>query len=171
MPRLDVTMSTVGLSDQLKEFLAPMRGKRCCKQRVSEPRGLRLGFGDKVFHGNPKLIDEYYGEWEMGTYYCAWRVVEGGLLVCGSNDSVESANAIDTRIGQIRFGTFQAIEQLSSLDVRVVFDTGIMVDFLSTTSDADDECLGIIHGPSHRAAEFSAAGGWTIGPSNLPWQR
>jgi hypothetical protein len=159
------------LGEEFREFLKPIFGKACCRQRVSEPRGLRLGFGEKIYHGNPKLIDAYYGDWELGTYYCAWRVIKGGRILCGSDDSVESANELNSAICQIDFGAIQSIEHLSSLDIRLGFDTGIMVDFLATTSDGTDECLGIVHNSSHRAAEFSVEDGWTIGASNLPWQK
>ncbi len=126
-----------------------------------------------MYHGNPKLTDSYYGEWEIGTYYCAWRVVKDGRILCGSDDSVESADELNTLLKQIEFGAIQSIEQVGSLDIHVGFDTGIMIDFLASTSDGSDsdECLGIIHGPTHRAAEFTVNNGWRIGASNSSWQR
>lgn len=159
------------LPDQVREFLKHMFGKPCCRQRVSEPRGLRLGFGEKVYHKNQKLIDPYYGEWELGTYYCAWRVVEAGRVVCGSSDSVESASELNTALARIQFGTILNIEQLDGFDIRVSFDTKVTLDFLATTSDETDECIEIIHGPSHTAAEFTVGSGWLIGASNAPWKR
>jgi hypothetical protein len=158
------------LSEQLREFLKPIFGKACCRQRVSAPRGLRLGFGDKVFHGNPRLVDAYYGEWEIGTYYCAWRVLQGDRVICGSSDSVESINELDAAIRQITFGAIQSIEHITPLDVRVRCDSGILIDFLTTTSDGTEECLGIIHNSTHRAAEFTLDHGWRMGASNLPWR-
>jgi hypothetical protein len=157
------------LNEEMQEFLKPIFGKVCCRRRVSSPRGLRLGFGEKVYHGNPKLTDAYYGEWEIGTFYCAWRVLKDGKILCGSDDLVESVNELNAAVAQIEFGAIQSIEQLDSLDVRVGFDTGIRVDFLATTSDGSDECIEIIHELTHRAGEFTVGSGWRMGPSNSPW--
>ena len=166
-----MSIETVILSDQVNEFLKPMFGKPCCKQRVSEPRGLRLGFGEKLYHQNQKLIDPYYGEWELGTYYCAWRVVKAGRVLCGSDDSVESASELNAALASIQFGAILKVEQLGGVDICVSFDTKIAVDFFATTSDETDECIEIIHSPSHTAVEFTVGSGWLIGASNAPWKR
>ena len=47
-----------------------------------------MGFGARIQHGKPGLKDDYKGEWELGTYGCAWRVIGDGKILCGSDDSV-----------------------------------------------------------------------------------
>jgi hypothetical protein len=173
MPKLDAAMigEKPDLPKEVREFLKPIFGKLCCRQRVSKPRALHIGVGEKVFHGNPKLADEYYGEWEIGTYYCGWRVLKEGRILCGSDDLVDSADELDAALKRIEFGGLQSIEQLNSFDVRVGFDTGVVIHFLATTSDEKDACLDIICEPNHQAAEFAVGSGWTVGPSNAPWRR
>jgi hypothetical protein len=160
----------IELPEIVREFLSPLAGMQCCRQRVSEPRALHFGFGRKIYHGNPKLIDTYYGEWEIGTYYCAWRVVSSGKIICGRDD-IEFVEETDAAIKQIEFGAFRLMEQLGDFDIRIEFDSGVIVDFISTTSDETDECIEIISESSHQAAEFTVGQGWRIGPSNLPWPK
>jgi hypothetical protein len=173
MSKLDAAMiiERPDLPQEVREFLDPIFGKLCCRQRVSKPKALHFGFGEKIYHGNPKLADEYYGEWEIGTYYCGWRVSKDGKILCGSDDLVESPNEMDAALNRIEFGALNLIQQLSNFDVRVGFDTGVVVDFLATTSDEADACLEIICESSHRAAEFTVGSGWIVGDSNSPWRR
>src|SRR3954451_8206479 len=119
------------LPDEIREFVKPMFGTRCCRRRVNGPRGLHLGFGEKLYHGDPKLIDTYYGEWEIGTYYCGWRVIKDGKILCGSDDVVEAYAELDAAIQRIEMGAILSLEQLGHLDIRVGLDTGIVIDFLS----------------------------------------
>src|SRR6185369_4583727 len=95
--QLDIAMKIgrTDLPEEVKDFLKPIIGKRCCRQRVSEPRAIHIGLGEKIYHGNSKLLDEYYGEWEIGTYYSAWRVLKEGRIICGSDDLVDSADELN----------------------------------------------------------------------------
>jgi hypothetical protein len=49
-------------------------GLKCCRIRVWTYESLSLGFGKKIKHSNPELIDKYYGEWEIGTYTMKGRL-------------------------------------------------------------------------------------------------
>jgi hypothetical protein len=173
MSEMGVAMKikTTELPHEIRQFLEPLFGKRCCRQRVSAPKALHLGFGERMYHGNPKLVDAYYGEWEIGTYYCAWRVIKDAKILCGSDDAVESVDELDASLKQIELGAVLSIEQLGNLDVRVELDTGAAIEFLATTSDEADECFGINNGVSHQLVEFTVGSGWTMGASNLPWRR
>jgi hypothetical protein len=153
---------------EVQKFIKPMLGNACCRQRVGHPCSLWLGFGRRYYHGNEKLAESYYGEWEIGTYYSAWRVIQNNRIVCGSTDSVESANELNDMLQQIDFGQILSLGQPTCFDVRAEFDTGIAVEFLATISD-EDESFGILHQPSHTAVQFAVGKGWAIGPSNLPW--
>ena len=108
-----------------------------------------------------------YKEWEIGTYYSAWRVVREGIVLCGSQDVVDSIDELNLSLGRIGLGRFMSLRQFSDLDVRIEFDSGVAVDFLATTSD-DDECLHIFC-PGERCIEFSVRGGWKAGPSDRRW--
>jgi len=126
-------------------------------------RSLSLGFGEKV-----QSKSRPYGEWEIGTYGCAWRVVKSGTVLCGSQDSADKIQDLNAALNLIELGQFVFLRQLTDLDVRVQFDNGVTVDFLATISDGD-ECFHIFC-PEEIYVEFSVGGGWRIGKSNQPWK-
>jgi hypothetical protein len=130
-------------------------------------RSLSLGFGAEV-RSTIKLNDKTYREWEIGTYYCAWRVLRGGIVLCASQDVVDSVEELSFALGQIDLGRLVSLRHLTELDVRIEFDSGFAVDILATTSD-DDECLHIFC-PGERLIIFSVRGGWKMGPADKPWK-
>ncbi len=156
----------VAMNALVEDAIRSMLNKRCCRQRVWRPRSLSLGFGEKVYHGNSNLVDAFYGEWEIGTFYCAWRVIYDQKILCGSSDAVDSLDELDAALKQIDFGCIQSLTQPTRFDVRAEFDTGIAVEFLASTSD-DDECFHVF-GPQSLHVEFSVLEGWKIGKSNKP---
>ena len=154
---------------KLQELIQPMLGKPCCRKRVWRPRSLSFGFGEKPYHGNSKLVDDFYGEWEVGTYSSAWRVLQNKRIVCASNDTVDSVDELDGALKAVDFGRISSVEQPADLDLRLEFDAGIAVEFLAATSD-DDECFHIVFRPGNMAIKFTVGAGWEIGESNKPWK-
>jgi hypothetical protein len=150
---------------KVKASIEPMIGKLCCNKRVWTFKSLALGFGKKIYHGK-KLVDDFYGEWEIRTYCYAWRVIKDGRIVCGSSDAVDHVNELTAILKRVKFGRIISLEQLTGFDVRVGFDTGIMVDFLGTVRD-EDEGISIFC-PEHKTIEFRAGSGWKIISSNKP---
>jgi len=155
------------MNDNLKQLIAPLVGKPCCRRRVWRGRSLSLGFGKKVFHENERLIDSFYGEWEIGSYYGCWRVVKEGKMLLGSQDAVDKIDDLDGVLQRIEIGRVVSVRHLTSLDIRVDLDNGVAVDFLAMVSD--DECFHICC-PGDIYAEFKVSSGWEIGPSNKPWK-
>jgi hypothetical protein len=151
---------------EVKASIKPMLGKLCCNKRVWSFKSLALGFGKKVHHGK-KLVDSFYGEWEIRTYCYAWRVIKNGKILCGSQDAVDSVDELTTVLKPIKFGHVISLEQMTNFDVRVAFDTGVAVDFLAAVSD-EDEGLNIFC-PENKVIEFTVGGGWRIGSSDKPW--
>ena len=143
-----------------------MFGKPCCRQRVWRPRSLSFGLGEKLNHGNPKLVDTFYGEWEIGTYYCAWRVIQKGRIILGSSEVVDSVDELDESLKRIEFGSILSLTQQGAFDVRAEFDMGLAVEFLTTTNH-DDESFHIF-GPQNLYIEFSIRGGWTKRRADKP---
>jgi len=129
-------------------------------------RSLSLGFGQGV-KSAVKLNEKVYREWEIGTYRSAWRVTQGGIVLCGSTDVVDSIDEMNVALGLIDLGRFASLRQLSDLDVRIEFDGGVAVEFLAAASD-DDEYFHVFC-PGGRYIECSVRGGWKTGPANKPW--
>ena len=140
--------------------IKPIFGKNCCRVKVGASKSLSMGFGEKFYHNNPKLNDDFYGEWEIGTYYCAWRALKGDKILCGVSDPIESIEELNKSINEIKFGALVSIKQLTNIDVRLEFDSGIVVDFLSTISD-EDEYFHIFC-PNDVCIELTTGGKWTI---------
>lgn len=143
-------------------------GKQCCRQRVGEWRSLSIGFGEKQYH-TKKGVDQFYGEWEIGTYSAAWRVSVANKVVCSSQDSVTSTLELDERLQLISLGSVSGIEVFHELDVRVFLDNGVTIDFMQLSIDVQDEVLHIF-GPGHLYVEYSNVTGWKEGKSNEPWK-
>jgi len=152
----------------IQNAISPLIGKSCCRQKVGEMRSLSMGFGAKVPHGTSNLSSDFYGEWEIGTYTAAWRVVNGGSILCGSDDSGATDEELDMRLNKIGFGNLTAINIIMPFDIRVMFDSGIYVEFLVCTAENDE--IFHVFGPQDLYIEWSVQNGWKIGKSNTPWE-
>lgn len=155
-------------SHYVQAFINPMLGKPCCRKQVGFRKGLHIGLGAKVYQKNLRGRDVYYGEWEIGSYNSAWRIIQSGKILCGSHDAVDSIEELDARVNQVELGCISSIQQLTDLDIRVVFTLGIMIDFLAATSDDDDDSFDIFC-PHNKYIEFVVRKGWTVGDSDKPW--
>jgi hypothetical protein len=148
------------MNREVLELIEQIAGMPCSRLEVGRMKSLSLGFGQEV-RSAIKINEKVYREWEIGTYRSAWRLVRAGLVLCGSQDVVNSIDEMNRTLMQFDLGRFISLQQVSELDIRIKFDSGIAVDFLATTSD-DDESLHIFC-PSGRFIEFSVQGGWKIG--------
>jgi hypothetical protein len=154
------------MNSDVTELIDQIVGKHCSRTKVGRMRSLSLGFGAEI-RSPLKLSEQVHSEWEIGTYYSAWRVIREGIVLCGSQDVVDSTEELNLALAQIDLGRFASLRQFGDIDVRIEFDGGIAVDFLATTSD-DDHCFHIFC-PGKRYIEFSVRGGWKTGPSDRPW--
>jgi hypothetical protein len=152
----------------VQEIVKDIIGKPCSRKQVGRMKSLSLGFGEIIpYKPDMKRISEIsYGEWELGTYYCSWRILKDGRIVCGSQDTTD-IDDLNIEINKIEVGRFGSLRQLTDLDVRVECDNGIAIDFLATISD-DDEWFHIFC-PENRYVEFKVVSGWRVGASDKPW--
>lgn len=139
--------------------------KPCCRKRVGRGKSLDIGFGEKIFH-KKNLIDDFYGEWEVGGYSSSWRVIQGESIICGSQDAVSSIDELNKRINTIDFGGIQTLVMASKYDIRLVFDNGVSLEFICASAD-DDEMFGIF-GPEKFYLGYNPISGWLMGKSNEP---
>ncbi|HWV16076.1 MAG TPA: hypothetical protein VN030_11665 [Cellvibrio sp.] len=144
-------------------------GKQCCRKRVGEFRSLSIGFGEKIPHVKSRAVDAFYGEWEIGTYSSAWRIVCEDKIICASMNLVDSSEELDQQLQSIFLGGVVSVEMTSLFDIRVNLDNGVFIDFICVSAD-DDEMFHIF-GPDYRYVDFIAANGWGVGKSNVPWKR
>ena len=153
--------------EHIEQLARALYGLPCCRRRVGSPRrGISIGFGEQRFHGNPTLKDDFYGEWEIGTYYGGWRIVSGGVVACGSDDVVDSIDELNERVARVELGRPVSIRMLSELDVRLALDNGSHVDFLG--SSGEDEHVIHIFGPDDLYIDYTSGKGWEVGSSIEP---
>ena len=164
MAKMSVNHEETKLDAMVLQTIGGLIGQACCRQRVGRMRSLSLGFGQKIPHGKPRLVDNFYGEWEIGTYTAAWRVVHEGVILCGSQDVVDSLSDLDQRLSKIKFGEIKAITAISKFDIRLHFDGGMHLDCIGAASEHDE--LLHIFCPEKLCVEYSIAGGWKVGPSS-----
>ena len=148
------------MNRDVTEMIEQMFGKPCSQKQVGRGRSLSLGFG------NVNLNDKSYREWDVRTYSSAWRVVRAGLVLCGSQNVVDSIAELNLILERVDLGRFVSLRQITDLDVRIELDNETAVDFLATSNE--DECLNIFC-PGQRVIVFSIRGGWKMGPSDKPW--
>ncbi len=124
----------------VKNKLSNLFGKSCCRQRVGIARSLIVGFGDRVPRKNKiRLNDEFKGEWELGTFSAEWCVSYLGSNLCSSRDFIEqSLLELDEKLNKITFGKIEAIDFVSKSHVRVRLDGNIIIDFLASTKQEDE---------------------------------
>lgn len=137
-------------------------GKLCCRQRLGRGRSLSIGFGGKVHHDRKNLVDDYYGEWEVGTYNAAWRVVDGDVILCGSQEVVDTLSELEERFRCIKLGRIDSISMNSKFDIWIVFEDGKRVEILGLASD-DDEIFHIFS-PNGLYVTYSILDGWKVAP-------
>ena len=155
------------MNQEVQAAIRPMIGKACCRARVGSPRSLSIGFGKRLPHGHRRLGDSYYGEWEIGTYYGSWRIIKEGVIICGSNDT-DGCEDLSRRLMALEFGRILSVRNVDAYDISAEFDSGIVVNFLATSSDEDERFH--IFCPDSIYVEFSVGGVWRIGKSNAPWE-
>ncbi len=111
---------------QVQQWLGTLIGKKCCRAGIGQYKGLTLGFGERVYHGNEKIAFPYYGEWELGSHCSAWRVVKHERILCGSRSDVEDLDSW-AKDG-LRGVAFGGLQMRGSMDISVVLD-GMRVDY------------------------------------------
>lgn len=149
--------------------IAGLIGKSCCRQRVGRGRSLSLGFGDKVFHGKTRLIDPFYGEWEVGSYCAEWHIVQGETSLCSSHDFVDKPlMELDKKLSKILLGKIEALEFLDKLHIRIRLSAGIQIDFLAKYGEDDDDEFFHVFCPNGNFVACSLNEGWLVGKSDQP---
>jgi len=158
-------MMTINVT--IRNVFSGLIGKRCCRQRVGGGRSLSIGFGGKIPHSKSKTVDSFYGEWEIGTYSSAWRIICNDQILCGSMNVVDTTDELDEALQRITLGVVVDIVALSRFDIRIKLDCGIFIDFIGASTD-DDEMFHIL-GPDSLYVEYKILEGWVVGKSSTPW--
>jgi hypothetical protein len=146
----------------LQSVIAGLIGKTCCRQRVGRMCSLSLGFGSKIPHGKPRLADDFYGEWEIGTYSAEWSIVQGDAILFSSRDfAEESLLELDEKLNKIPLGKIEALDFISKAYIRMQLNGGIHIDFLASDEEDEDEFFHVFC-PDNIFIACSLNKGWFI---------
>ena len=150
---------------EVSVLLNELVGQPCCRQRVhsTNTNMLKLGFGDKVYHFRTSRIDNYSGEWELGTYNSEWQIVRGNTTLLKRADR---SGSLDAELQKIELGSFVRFEHGENR-VSVLLDNGITIDFFSVVDD--DEFFHVFL-PQYYYIQFSPRNDLAFGKSNVPWE-
>lgn len=148
------------MTKEVLKKLDPLFGQKVCKTRVWRYKSLMIGFGKKMYHNDPTLIDSFNGEWELGTHYSSWRILKKKKILIGSNDSTD-IKKLNKKVKKIKFGKIISIRPLTKIDTRVEFDNNICVDFLSTFGDSSEDVF-FIFCPDNIYIGLKSNGDWYL---------
>jgi hypothetical protein len=126
------------------EILMTLQELPICRVEIDPYKNLHVGLGKKVKNQRKNSRVEYYGEWEIGTYISAWRIVKKGKLISGSRQIIEDTNLETQKIAPLFNEKFITMIELNEYDIRLIFSGDLIVDFFFC-SDSDEflHILGI----------------------------
>lgn len=151
---------------KLDMLLTDLIGLPCCRTHVGRGKSLSLGFGAKVYQNDPQLEVPYYGEWEIGTYRAAWRVMKNKRIVIGSGDP-GTPDELTRDLEAHNLGGFSKIELLSDLDILVSLESGHTIQFIAAAHDLEEPFFHIFM-PGHMHLGLYAEGHWIHSRSDKP---
>jgi hypothetical protein len=154
------------MREEVQVLLKPLIGLECCRVDVGQRKSLSIGFGERVYHGNDRLKTTFYGEWELGTYDSAWRVMQGRNIVLGKGDE-GSSEALTEKLQVINLGKVLELTQPSRVDFLIGLENEISIAFFAESSSSDEDYFHVFM-PGKKHLAVSNGGIWTYSDSNKP---
>lgn len=96
---------------QILPLIEPCFGQNCVHKRVGDYGYLSVDFGEKIYHNKSNHADPFYGEWQFGSYRCAWWIFRENRLVLGSKSLFETNQEFDEALQVIEFGNMKALRR------------------------------------------------------------
>lgn len=149
------------VDDSIQRLLDELYQEDRCRIQVLPKGSISIGFGRRIPHGRPKLRDKYYGEWEIGSFHSAWRLVSGSRILYTGDTKHCETNIIEHELETHLSRRICRVYSLTAFDVRVVFESDICLDFLSV-GDASDETFHLFC-PKNQWVAFMPNQGWVQG--------
>lgn len=155
--------------NQIKDVFEDIRknliGLNSCYIKVGYGGNLRFGLGEKIYYNKPCLKNKFYGEWDISTLFCSWRISNGRNIRCGYDDDIKYSNDI---LMNVDIGSIIELECNSGYDLKFLFDTGYIIDcFLQSTNGMS---LSIINANNSLSYELFSTG-WEVKSSKESFQK
>lgn len=141
-------------------------GKVCCRKRVRFGNSISIDFGHKRFHNKSNMVDPFYGEWSFGCYHKLWRILKNNKVILEGQNDFDSSEKMDRMLQQVDFGRLEGIVVLNNLDIVMILDNNIHIEFLA--SSKEEETFGVFL-PKNKCLVYYANQGWEYGKGDLPW--
>jgi hypothetical protein len=165
---MDAAMTTQN-KQKIDALLTSAYGQEVCFINIGDQKSLSVGLGRLLNRQELGLKNVYESEWCLGSYRCCWRIIEHGKIKLTNHSLDETIETLNRKVSAVKLGKLLRISNTTDYDVRVEFENGIFIDFI-TTFDDDDECFHLFC-PLHEYVEFYSDGKWRMGKANAPWLR
>lgn len=76
------------------------------------------------------MVDPFYGEWSFGCYHKLWRVLSDNQIILKGQNDFDNYKETDSLLQQISFGRLIDITVVNTLDIAMIFDNNIRLEFL-----------------------------------------
>lgn len=152
---------------EILPLLAGSMGSVCSRKRVRFGNSISIGFGNKIFHNKPKMVDPFYGEWSFSCYHKLWRILQGNKVILEGLNDLYDYEEIDSILQQIDFGRLVEVTVVDTLDIAILLDNGIRIEFLACIEENDTLEVFLPH--NKILVYYANQGGWEYGRIDLPW--
>lgn len=147
------------MKSEISKLAEKIGEKRICRVQIFHNGDISIGVGDKIKHGNAKLRDDYYGEWEIGTFHRNWVMLDQGAEVCSGSISVYDPTVTEKRIADKLLGErIINIDRIDEIRILVECSNEIAFEF-SSSNDIEDESFHVFC-PDGMVWDFVPFTGW-----------
>ncbi|BFM03146.1 hypothetical protein Psyaliredsea_17930 [Psychrobacter alimentarius] len=113
------------------------------------------------------MVDPFYGEWSFGCYHKLWRVLSDNQIILKGQNDFDNYKETDSLLQQISFGRLIDITVVNTLDIAMIFDNNIRLEFL--VSRKEENTFDVFLPQNKCLVYYGNQGGWEYGRSDLPW--
>jgi hypothetical protein len=110
---------------------------------------LRLGLGEKIYLDKSQLKGKFHYECDISSINSEWRIIANEQIICGSGNEIEYCTET---INKLSIGRIINFIELSKFDLRIVFDSGLIIDFFCNATDETN--LSILDYKNNISYEF-----------------
>jgi hypothetical protein len=124
------------VSLEYSNFLSEIQSRIICRLQIFRNGDISFGLGKEIKHGNAKLRDNFYGEWEVGSFHHNWKVMR-----CG----VEFSEVLmkEKLIGNLILGEkLISINVIKKTQVEVKISNEVTFEF-GSSDDLEDESFHV----------------------------
>ncbi len=113
------------------------------------------------------MADPFYGEWGFGCYHKLWRILKDNKIILEGQNDFDDYKETDIILQQIHFGKLVEIAVVNTLDIAMILDNNIRIEFLA--SHQEENTFDVFLPQNKCLVYYANQDGWEYGRSDLPW--